>query len=170
METTQLAVETADPAATQHLGRLLARLLPGPAVITLAGDLGAGKTTFVQGLGQGLGVTKAITSPTFVLINRYRCADGRYLQHADCYRLQNAPLEMWDVGLADLLWGEDIVVVEWADRVPGLLPDEHLQITFTYLAGNRRGLVFTGHGCTYGHVVNDLAALTEGVTGVTRQN
>ena len=71
-----------------------------------------------------------------MLINRYRCADGRQLQHADCYRLANAPLEMWDVGLADLFWSDDVVVVEWADRIPGLLPPEYLDIAIDHGDGD----------------------------------
>ena len=109
-----------------------------------AGDLGAGKTTFTQGLARGLGIRAAVTSPTFVLINRYVGADGRVLQHADCYRLADAPAEMWDIGLADLFAGDDVVVIEWADRIPGLLPDEYLEITFAYLDEDRRRLCLDG--------------------------
>lgn len=166
MTSAQLIVTTHAAEATQALGALTARLFEGPAVLALAGELGAGKTTFTQGLGRGWGVAAAITSPTFVLINRYRCADGRFLQHADCYRLSNAPLEMWDAGLMDLMWGEDVVVVEWADRVPGLLPAEHLEIAFTYLDDERRELVFTGYGPTYAAAVAILAGRIAGISGV----
>ncbi len=140
------------------MGASLGQLLRGDAIITLAGDLGAGKTTFVQGLGKGLGVAATITSPTFVLINRYRTADGRMLQHADCYRLANAPLEMWDAGLADLFLGEDVVVVEWADRIPGLLPPDYLEITIEHGDGDLRRFSFVAHGARYVDVLRQLKA------------
>jgi tRNA threonylcarbamoyladenosine biosynthesis protein TsaE len=142
----ELVLETSSAAETGRLGQCLAQLLRGGDVIALTGELGSGKTTFTQGLARGLGIGAAVTSPTFVLVNRYPAPDGRVLQHADCYRLGNAPLEMWDIGLTDLYEGDDIVVIEWADRIPGLLPDEHLEIAFTYLDENRRRLCFVAHG------------------------
>lgn len=142
----QTVLVTNSASETQELARQLARSLRPGDILALSGDLGAGKTTFVQGLAAGLGVPGPVTSPTFVLINRYRAADSRVLQHADCYRLQNAPLEMWDAGLSDLLAGDDIVVIEWADRIAGLLPGDHLEIAFEYLDENRRRLTLTAHG------------------------
>lgn len=139
-------METASAMETRQVGACLARLLRAGDVIALSGELGTGKTTFVQGLAAGLGITVPVTSPTFILINRYRAPDGRVLQHVDCYRLANAPLEMWDIGLTDLYDGGGIVVIEWADRIPGLLPEEYLEIRFTYLDGDRRTLHFEAHG------------------------
>lgn len=150
-------VETTSAAETQALGVKLAERLAGGEIMALSGDLGAGKTTFVQGLARGLGITAAVTSPSFVLINRYRTADGRVLQHADCYRLQHATLEMWDAGLAELLEGDDTVVIEWADRLPDLLPAEHLDIHFEYLDENRRRLTFSAHGRRYVELLCSLA-------------
>lgn len=164
METERAIYETASAEETQRLGAAIGRLLLGDgfiargAIITLTGDLGAGKTTFVQGLGKGLGVAAAITSPTFVLINRYRTADGRQLQHADCYRLANAPLEMWDAGLADLFLSDDVVVVEWADRIPGLLPPEYLDIAIEQGEGDRRRLTIVAHGPQHVALLHQLAA------------
>ncbi len=150
MTPTSLAVETNSAEQTQALAGRLARGLTGGDVLALSGDLGAGKTTFVQGLARGMGIAAPVTSPTFVLINAYRTPDGRTLQHADCYRLQDAPLEMWDAGLGDLLNGDDVVVIEWADRLPELLADltagEYLEIHFEYLDENRRRLTLRPHG------------------------
>lgn len=148
--------ETQSAQETRALAARLASFLAAGDVIALAGDLGAGKTTFVQGLAAGLGITAPVTSPTFVLINRYRAADGRVLHHADCYRLQNAPSEMWDAGLGDLFAGDDIVVIEWADRIPGLLPADHLAILFEYLDEERRRLTLTAHGPRWGQILTDL--------------
>ena len=139
------------------VGAHLARLLVVGDVLALSGDLGAGKTTFVQGLARGLGITAAVTSPTFVLINRYGTPDGRALQHADCYRLEHAPLEMWDAGLGDLMAGDDLVVIEWADRLPGLLPPEHLAIHFEYLDEKRRRLTFQARGARYAALLDALS-------------
>ena len=160
MEPCHLRWETHSAAQTQGLGAELARLLaevPG-AIIALTGDLGAGKTTFTQGLAQGLGIGAAVASPTFVLINRYVGVDGRVLQHADCYRLGKAPAEMWDVGLVDLFAGDDIVVVEWADRIPGLFPDDYLEIAFAYVDEDRRQICLTAHGARYTILLETLAA------------
>jgi tRNA threonylcarbamoyladenosine biosynthesis protein TsaE len=144
MEPCLWTVETSQAIETQALGTLLGRrLLPGD-VLALAGELGAGKTAFTQGVARGMGITSAVTSPTFTLINRYAAPDGRVLQHVDCYRLENAPLEMWDAGLTDLLAGDDVVVIEWADRIPGLLPPDCLHIAFDYVAEERRRLCFMG--------------------------
>jgi tRNA threonylcarbamoyladenosine biosynthesis protein TsaE len=160
MEQCHFRLETHSAAQTQGLGVELARLLDGfsGAIIALAGDLGAGKTTFTQGLAQGLGIAASVTSPTFVLINRYVGADGRVLQHADCYRLSNAAAEMWDVGLVDLFAGDDIVVVEWADRIPGLFPEDYLAIAFAHVDENRRQICLTAHGARYAALLERLAA------------
>lgn len=156
METLQRLLETTSAGQTQALAARLAAALCAGDILALSGDLGAGKTTFVQGLARGLGITATVTSPTFVLINRYRALDGRLLHHADCYRLADAPLEMWDAGLGDLFAGEDIVVVEWADRIPGLLPAEYLDIAFAYLDEDRRRLTFTAHGARYVELLHEL--------------
>jgi tRNA threonylcarbamoyladenosine biosynthesis protein TsaE len=117
---------------------------------------GARKTAFTQGVAAGLGIAAAVTSPTFVLVNRYRAADGRVLHHADCYRLADAPAEMWDIGLTDLMSADQILVIEWADRIPDLLPAEYLAITFIYLDENRRRLVFVAHGARYVELASTL--------------
>ncbi len=157
-----MRIDTDSAEQTQRLGAALGRLLREDAIVTLAGDLGAGKTTFVQGLGQGLGVPATITSPTFVLINRYRTPDGRQLQHADCYRLANAPLEMWDAGLSDLFLSDDVIVVEWADRIPGLLPPDTLEITIEHGDGDRRCFKLVPHGPRYVEILRQLEAALNG--------
>jgi tRNA threonylcarbamoyladenosine biosynthesis protein TsaE len=142
MMTRDWILETSDPAETQAIGVLLGRRLSSGAVVALAGELGAGKTAFTQGIARGMGIVAPVTSPTFTLINRYEAPDGRVLQHVDCYRLGNAVLEMWDAGLTDLFAGDDIVVIEWADRIPGLLPEDHLDVMFTHIDATRRRLCF----------------------------
>jgi tRNA threonylcarbamoyladenosine biosynthesis protein TsaE len=158
MATCELIVETTGADETERLGQRLAQPMRGGDVIALSGELGSGKTTFTQGVARGLGIHASVTSPTFVLVNRHRAPDGRVLQHADCYRLANAPSEMWDIGLADLYEGDDIVVIEWADRIPGLLPDDYLEIAFAYLDEHRRRLHFVAHGDRPAALLATLAA------------
>lgn len=104
--------------------RLGARLGPGD-VVALTGELGAGKTCFVQGLVRALGVTSGATSPTFVLVNEYR---GRVpVHHVDVYRTQSLT-ELLDIGLDELLGGDGVTVIEWADRCAPLLPERTIRV------------------------------------------
>lgn len=129
---TDFTIETRSPEETRRLAAALSPvLLPGD-VLSLAGDLGAGKTTFVQGLAAGLGVTEHITSPTFILMRDY--FGGRYpLLHMDVYRLSRAQ-ELIDLGYEDFLDPSYIVVVEWGDMVEPLLPPDHLLVTLKHTA------------------------------------
>jgi tRNA threonylcarbamoyladenosine biosynthesis protein TsaE len=144
MDNCRWVIETANVEETMTLGARLGEHLLAGDVLALSGELGAGKTAFTQGIARGMGIRSAVTSPTFTLINRYAAPDGRVLQHADCYRLGNASLEMWDVGLTDLFTGDDIVIIEWADRIPELLPGDHLALDFTYVNETRRRICFRG--------------------------
>jgi len=112
-----------DPAATRALGAALGRAVDGPAVVALVGDLGAGKTSLAQGVGDGLGVSEDVVSPTFTLVAEY---EGRLpLLHADVYRLEAHELEQ--IGIEEQL--EDwpgLALVEWADRFPDLIPLDHV--------------------------------------------
>ncbi len=117
MATTKLIAAT--PEVTPAAGeRLAERLGPGD-VVALTGELGAGKTCFIQGLARGLGVTTWATSPTFVLINEYR---GRVpVHHVDAYRTESFA-ELLDLGLLELMGGAGVTLVEWADKCAPLLP------------------------------------------------
>lgn len=128
-----------DAAATQQLGVVLGRTLSAGTVLLLQGDLGSGKTTLTQGIGQGLGITDAIASPTFTLVNEY--IEGRIpLYHIDLYRLSSEEatglyLETYWEGLE---YDPGIVVIEWAERLQ-YLPPHYLQIQFSAgLEGGRR--------------------------------
>lgn len=108
-------VYLADEAATLAAGRGLARMLPANAVITLSGDLGAGKTTLVRGMAPAWGISSAITSPTYQLYHRYRGA--RCLIHLDAYRLQ-APEQVDELLIEDLLIEPWNLLIEWPERLP----------------------------------------------------
>lgn len=128
------------PEATTAAGeRLGARLGPGD-VVGLTGELGAGKTCFVQGLVRGLGVATPATSPTFVLVNEYR---GRLpVHHVDVYRTQSLT-ELLDLGLEELLAGGGITVVEWADRCEPLLPPRMIRVHIEGVGEEPRRITIT---------------------------
>ena len=123
MPATSLTSTTPEQTATA--GETLGRTL-GPAdVVALYGELGAGKTCFIQGLAAGLGVTTQATSPTFVLVNEYR---GRLpVHHVDAYRTGSLT-ELMDLGLLDLLGGDGVTLVEWAERAEPLLPARTVRV------------------------------------------
>ena len=151
-------VHLPDHQATQNLGRLWGRsLLPG-SVLLLLGDLGSGKTTFVQGMAAGLGVTDPVVSPTFTLINEY--PEGRIpLYHLDLYRLSGA--EVADLYLENYWLGLEfplgIVAIEWAERLP-YLPDNYLQLNFTYLEDSSRQVEITAIGSIPGLKIDELVS------------
>lgn len=119
--------DSSSPEMTQAWARELAAGLQAPLVIALIGNLGAGKTQVAKGIAAGLGVTTAITSPTFTLINEYDLPGGGVLFHVDCYRLQEAETEARQLGLGEL-FDQGIVLIEWADRIPALLPPARIDI------------------------------------------
>ena len=122
-----LVAPTADD--TRGIGAALAPLLrPGDAV-ALAGELGAGKTTFVHGVARALGYEGPVASPTFTLVREYR-APAITLVHADVYRLDRIQ-EVADLGLVELLDEDGVLLVEWGDAVEALLPDDHLIVELT---------------------------------------
>ncbi|MEH2114698.1 tRNA (adenosine(37)-N6)-threonylcarbamoyltransferase complex ATPase subunit type 1 TsaE [Nostoc sp.] len=128
----------ADAEATLRLGITLGESLTPGSVILLEGDLGAGKTTLVQGVGKGLGIVEPIVSPTFTLINEY--TEGRLsLYHLDLYRLE--PQEVAALNLESYWEGVEfipgIVAIEWAERLP-YKPDSYLSVSLTYGDGGTR--------------------------------
>jgi len=127
------------PEATQARAQDLAQTLTAPMVIALYGDLGAGKTLFTQALARALGVTDPVTSPTFTLINEYDLPDGGKLFHVDVYRLHNALPEAIALGLEEL-FDEGIVVIEWADRITPILPDDRIDVHFEHAGDSQRRL------------------------------
>jgi tRNA threonylcarbamoyladenosine biosynthesis protein TsaE len=115
-------------------GHALAARLRAPALVTLTGDLGAGKTTLAQAICRGLGVQDAVTSPTFALIHEYESLANRVV-HCDLYRLES-PRQVASLGLDDLLADpETIVLVEWPDRAGALLPKPTVAVTLSHVAG-----------------------------------
>jgi tRNA threonylcarbamoyladenosine biosynthesis protein TsaE len=135
-----------DAAATHQIGRQLGTQLSAGSVLLLQGDLGAGKTSLVQGIGMGLGITETIDSPTFTLINEYH--DGRVpLYHLDLYRLE--PAEVAGLQL-EIYWDgievePGIVAIEWAERLP-YLPLDYLQLNLSHRDEGGRVLTIAAIG------------------------
>lgn len=129
--------QTANAEETRALGRALGQLAQDGDYIACCGALGAGKTTFVQGFAEGLGVGDAyyVRSPTFTLMQRY---DGRLpLCHCDFYRLGHDD-EVWQIGFEDYLHAGGVTIVEWADKFPAILPAARLDIYMRILAPEMR--------------------------------
>lgn len=139
--------------STRDLGELIARQLKVGDIICLIGDLGAGKTTFVKGMAAGLDLDPMeVSSPTFVLMNVY---EGRLpLFHFDLYRL-NEISEMNQLGLDEYLFGDGVAVLEWAERLGSLMPEEYLKITLDH-CDEGRSIALEAHGQRYKDLVHQL--------------
>jgi tRNA threonylcarbamoyladenosine biosynthesis protein TsaE len=136
-------------AQTRRLGARLGELLHSGDVICLDGELGTGKTCLAQGIGQGLGITEPITSPTFILANKYHTPPNPVLYHIDLYRLDDAVKEVGDLGFEDYLYGEGVCIIEWADRGREALPAECLQISLRHISETKRGINMRAVGKRY---------------------
>lgn len=131
------------PDETRALGAALGRAAFAGCVIALVGDLGAGKTVLAKGVGDGLEVPTRVQSPTFVIVQAH--PGGRlHLWHADLYRLGDAS-ELEHLGLDDIVEGDGVAVVEWADRFPEALPADHLEVRLSG-DGDTREAVLVAHG------------------------
>jgi tRNA threonylcarbamoyladenosine biosynthesis protein TsaE len=128
---------------TLLLGRIIGENLIRGDVIALVGELGTGKTTITQGIARGLGVSEKyyITSPTFTLINEY---PGKItLYHLDVYRL-TGPDDLGDMGYEEYFFGDGVAVIEWAEKIKDILPDDVLNIALSYREGNEREIEISG--------------------------
>lgn len=123
-----------------ELGRDFAKKLTRPAVIELIGDVGAGKTTFVRGLAEGLGVTEPVTSPSFMISKVYALPDGGKLVHYDFYRLKEPGLMVEDFA-ENLEDPNTVVVVEWGESVADLLPKDHIRVMINYTEEGREVII-----------------------------
>jgi len=124
---------------TKNFGKEVASNLEGGEVFALSGELGSGKTTFVQGFAEGLGIKGRIISPTFILMRKYGAGDKDFY-HIDLYRLEgNVENEVINLGLSDI-WAksENIVVIEWAEKIEKIIPKSAKWIKFENLGGEKR--------------------------------
>jgi tRNA threonylcarbamoyladenosine biosynthesis protein TsaE len=157
-----LVCSTYSPEETRIIGASLAPvLLPGD-VLSLSGDLGAGKTVFIQGVAIALGVQSAVTSPTFTIVHEY---EGRFpITHLDVYRL-NSFQEVIDLGFEEYLAPDSIVLIEWGEAISPMLPRRHLEVELRASldpeAENERRMVFRPHGPEWVRKVQAMRATAE---------
>lgn len=142
------------PDQTRRLGIHLGGYLRTGDVICLEGNLGSGKTTLVQGLARGWGALDPVSSPSYVIVNEYRRADAQRLYHLDAYRLENAfDAEILDV---DRMLSDGPLVIEWAERIKLILPEERLWIVFKYTGMEHRSLMLRAEGGRFEKIVENL--------------
>lgn len=148
------------PEQTRRIGMRLGRALQAGDVICLQGDLGAGKTTFVQGIAQGWGSLDLVSSPTFIIVNVYRDADQKQLFHMDAYRLDSAhEAEELDI---DSMLAQGSVLIEWPERMIRLIPRERLWIKLEYMNEEEREMKFKSHGKRYDDLLEIIRHTTFG--------
>lgn len=143
MRTGHITLATRSPDQTRDVGAVVGGLLGSGEVVSLTGDLGAGKTCLVQGAARALGVTQPVASPTFVLVREYRGTVP--VVHVDVYRLDRIQ-EVLDLGFQDLLDERAVVFVEWGNAIDALLPDSYLEIALHITSEDDRRIDITGRG------------------------
>ena len=153
-----MVFRTKSTSETIRIGKSIgSRLLPGD-VVALTGELGAGKTQFIKGLAAGVGIGNPtyVSSPSFKLINEYPGKITFY--HIDLFRLRGEK-EAEELGLDDYFQSRGITAIEWADKIPSLLPEEILRIHIRYTGENSRTLEISGEGKRYECLVEELSEL-----------
>jgi len=151
----QWAVISRSAEHTRGLGVRLGKLLQGGEIVGLIGELGTGKTCFVRGLTEGLGVSQEtwIRSPTFTLVNEYH---GRLpIYHIDLYRIDSTG-ELEELNLREYLYSNGVSLIEWFEYFPAGEVDDHLEIQLAYREGSKRQLTFVPHGARYEKLVKAL--------------
>ncbi|HHV39144.1 MAG TPA: tRNA (adenosine(37)-N6)-threonylcarbamoyltransferase complex ATPase subunit type 1 TsaE [Tepidimicrobium sp.] len=139
---------------TDSFGQKLGRLLKPGDLISMTGDLGAGKTTLTKSIGIGLGVEDYITSPTFTLINEYK---GRFwLYHFDVYRLEDE-VDLLDLGYEEYFYSNGVTIVEWGDKIESILPKDRIDMRIERGSElDERVITLYGEGDRYKRIVKEL--------------
>lgn len=136
-----MEIVTKSAQETFEIGKKLAVSLKSGGIVALYGELGSGKTTFVQGLLKGLGVKKRVISPTFVFVREHRHKLTR-IYHVDLYRI-NFPVDAKGLGLEEILAdSRNIVLIEWAEKIKSILPKKRIDVFFKYIEENTREIYF----------------------------
>lgn len=145
----ELEIQSHSALQTKKIGRILAEELSREntqkraQILALQGDLGGGKTTFLQGFARGLGIKEKILSPTFVILKKFKIRSLRfkYFYHIDCYRIEKSK-EILDLDFKKIASdNKNIVAIEWAERVKGILPQNTILINFEFIDKNKRKII-----------------------------
>lgn len=148
-------IHITDEDSMKAFGARIGRLLSGGEVIELIGDVGAGKTTFVKGLAQGLGIDEDIQSPSFTISRVYEARDKLHLAHYDFYRLNEAGIMANELSEATSR-PDTIVIIEWADIVENVLPEQRLTLRLAALSETERSVDIQGTGIPYHALLEEL--------------
>jgi tRNA threonylcarbamoyladenosine biosynthesis protein TsaE len=154
----QLVLSSKSPEQTIYWGKCLGELLERGDVVSLTGDLGAGKTTLTQGISDGLGVGEDcyVTSPTFTIINEYM---GRVpVYHLDFYRIDLLS-EVENLGLEEYFQGNGVALIEWAEKIKTFLPENYLMVFLEYVDDSVRKISMKGIGKRYRDVLKEIESI-----------
>lgn len=143
-----MKLASGSPIFTKKIGLILSKILKNGDILLLAGELGAGKTTFISGIAEGLGIKENLSSPSFTIINLYEIGSRKKFIHADFYRLDNAD-EILNIGIEDYLYSSrNITCIEWGDKIKGFLDSNYLEVKFEYFYPSGRDPI-TGYIAGY---------------------
>ena len=151
-----LIIITKSPAETKNLGKGVSKLVKPGDLLAFYGELGAGKTCFIQGISLGLEVKDYVTSPSFTIINEYQGKVPIY--HFDLFRLDNAE-EILELGYEEYFYGEGLTVIEWAEKIEQLLPKEHLKIEIKFKDRYERTISFISQGDRFDKFLKELSKI-----------
>ena len=150
-----IKIKTKSVRETIASGKALGNLLSPGDVVCLTGELGTGKTCFVKGIAEGLGIKgRTVTSPTFIIINEYK---GKIpLYHIDLYRI-GAIDDLRDLGIEEIVYGKGVTAIEWADRIKDTLPDERIDITLKWVDNKTRSVEMRAFGRHHREILKKVA-------------
>lgn len=148
-----LTIISKSPEETKKLGREVGKLAKPGDLLAFYGELGAGKTCFIQGISQGLEVKDYVTSPSFTIVNEYQGKIPIY--HFDLFRLDHAE-DILELGYEEYFYGEGLTVIEWAEKIEHFLPQEHLKIDIKFKDYSQRKISFIPQGDRYNHFLEEL--------------
>lgn len=152
-----LKIRSHSPEQTKSIGKEIGKIAFCGCIIALCGELGTGKTVFVKGLAEGLEIDSFVTSPTFVIINEY---SGKLpLYHFDVYRLKAE--DLYELGYEEYFYGDGVTVIEWAQKINNLLPQEYLRVDFEYINESERQISLIGYGESYTNIIKKIKSLGE---------
>jgi tRNA threonylcarbamoyladenosine biosynthesis protein TsaE len=147
-----IKLASGSPSFTKKISLILSKILKSGDILLLNGELGAGKTTFISGIAEGLGIKENLSSPSFTILNLYKIGLRKKFVHADFYRLDNAD-EILNIGIEDYLYsGKNIACIEWGDKIKGFLGSNYLEVKFEYFYPSGRNPVtgyITGNSAGY---------------------